>query len=53
MRFKTGYIIKKLEQLTKELKDFPEEDDHGWEWENLLAILSRAKEQVRSKADAK
>ena len=49
MRYDTDYIIKKMQQLEEEMRKVPEENDHGWAWENLLAILSQAKEQARGK----
>ena len=51
MRYDTGYIIKKMEQLADEMRKVPDENDHGWEWENLLALLSQAKERVRAKQE--
>ena len=51
MRFEKKYIIKKLTQLIDEMKTIPDDEDRGWEWENLLALVSRAKEQVRQAKD--
>lgn len=47
MRYQTDYIIKKMNQLIEEMETLPDEKDHGWEWENLLALTSQAKEKVR------
>lgn len=47
MRFTTEYIKKKLNELLAELEKTDSED--GWEWENLLALISKAKEQVKQR----
>ena len=53
MRYETDYIIKKMHELEAELLKVPEERDCGWEWENLLALLSQGKEKVRLKLKGK
>lgn len=47
MRYDTDYIIKKMQQLIDEMRSVEDDKDHGWEWENLLALISQAKEKVK------
>jgi len=37
-----------MQELIKELESLPDEKDFGWEWRNLLSLISEAKEKVKA-----